>query len=61
MTHITVIDDHPEASHDVYVVSNTIGRNLVCWKLSQGVSGGFVPGSVNVVGRHAIGQCASLV
>ena len=60
LTDITVVDEHPGAP-GVYVVRNTIGRNLTCMGLTPGVSGGFVPGSVNVVGRNAIGQCASLV
>lgn len=60
LTNITVNDEHPGAP-GVYVVSNRIGRNLSCWGLVPGVSGGFVPGAVNVVGRHASGQCASLV
>jgi hypothetical protein len=58
--HITLHDVDPGAP-GVYVVRNTIARNLVCWKLNPGVSGGFIPGEVNVVGGHAIGQCASLV
>ena len=57
---IKVTDAHPGAP-GVYIVQNTIGSNLTCFGLTPGVSGGFVPGSVNVVGRHAIGQCASLV
>lgn len=57
---ITVQDEHPGAP-GVYVVSNTIGRNLVCVGLEPGVSGGFVPGAVNVVGGGAYGQCQSLV
>lgn len=57
---IAVHDEHPGAP-GVYVVRNTVGRNLVCYGLTPGVSGGFVPGSVNVVGGHAIGQCAALV
>ncbi len=57
---ITVTDAHPGAP-GVYVVSNTVGRNLSCWRLTPGVSGGFVPGAVNVVGGHATGQCAALV
>lgn len=57
---ITVNDEHPGAP-GVYVVSNTIGRNLHCRGLVPGVSGGFVPGAVNIVGRHATGQCAALV
>ena len=60
LTHITVTDIHPGAP-GVYIVRNTIGRNLICTGLTPGVSGGFVPGSVNVVGRNATGQCASLV
>lgn len=60
LKNITVVDEHPDAP-GVYVVRNTIGRNLICEGLAPGVSGGFVPGSVNVVGRHAIGQCAGLV
>ena len=61
LTDITVTEDHPEASQAVYVVRNTVGRNLTCTGLGPHVSGGFVPGSVNVVGRNAVGQCASLV
>jgi hypothetical protein len=60
LTDITVVDEHPGAP-GVYVVRNTVGRNLNCSGLAPGVSGGFVPGSVNVVGRNATGQCASLV
>lgn len=60
LTHIEVIDVHPGAP-GVYIVRNSIGRNLICRGLTPGVSGGFVPGSVNVVGHKAIGQCASLV
>ncbi len=60
LTDITVIDEHPDAP-GVYVVRNTITRNLNCSGLTPGVSGGFVPGSVNVVGGNATGQCAPLV
>ncbi len=42
------------------VASNTVGRNLVCWGLAPAVSGGVVPGEVNVVGGLALGQCANL-
>lgn len=58
---ITLTEDHPGASQSVYIVRNNVGRNLICLRLAPGVSGGFVPGSVNVVGGRAIGQCASLV
>lgn len=47
-------------SSGFYIVQNTIGRKLNCWALTPGASGGFVPGSVNVVGRKATGQCAAL-
>ncbi len=60
LTDITINDEHPGAP-GVYVVRNTIGRNLTCTGITPGVSGGFVPGSVNIVGRNANGQCASLV
>ena len=60
LTNITLHDEDPGAP-GVYVVRNTIKRNLVCFGLVPGVSGGFIPGEVNVVGRHAVGQCASLV
>ena len=56
LTNITVGD-----TDAVFVVRNTIGRNLTCMGLGPNVSGGFVPGSVNVVGRNANGQCAALV
>ncbi|HYN56708.1 MAG TPA: hypothetical protein VES03_05870 [Motilibacterales bacterium] len=59
LTNITVTEDHPEASYSVFIVSNTVGRNLTCRGLAPGVSGGW--GGVNVVGRNANGQCASLV
>jgi hypothetical protein len=61
LTNITLTETHPEASGAVYIVRNTIGKNLNCTALSPTVSGGFVPGSVNVVGRNANGQCADLV
>ena len=61
----TLIDitlhDVDRGAPGVYVVRNTIKRNLICFGLNPGVSGGFIPGEVNVVGGHAIGQCASLV
>ena len=60
LTNIALSDPDPGAP-GVYVVRNTIRDNLVCFGLTPGVSGGFIPGEVNVVGRHAIGQCASLV
>ena len=60
LVHITATDPG-DPGRLVFVVRNTIGQNLVCAGLAPGVSGGFFPGEVNVVGRHAIGQCASLI
>ena len=60
LTNIALSDPHPDAP-GVYIVRNTIGSNLTCTGLTPGVSGGFIPGSVNTVGRNAIGQCAALV
>jgi len=57
---ITLHDVDPGAP-GVYVVQNTIGHDLFCAQLDPGVSGGFVPGAVNVVGGHAFGQCKDLV
>ncbi len=57
---ITLHDPDPGAP-GVYVVRNVIRRNLTCAGLKPGVSGGFIPGEVNVVGGRALGQCASLV
>lgn len=61
LTNITLTEDHLGASQQVYVVRNEVGRNLICMGITNGVSGGFIPGSVNVVGRNEIGQCAGLV
>jgi hypothetical protein len=60
LIHITATDPG-DPGRLVFVVRNTVGRNLICAGLAPGVSGGFFPGEVNVVGRHAIGQCASLI
>jgi hypothetical protein len=61
LTDITLTEDHPDASKVVFIVRNTIAWNLTCMGLAEGVSGGFFPGSVNIVGRNANGQCAALV
>lgn len=60
LANIALSDPDPGAP-GVFIVRNTIGRILTCTGLTPGVSGGFAPGSVNVVGRNATGQCASLV
>lgn len=59
LTNIAITDVDPGPG--VYIVKNTVGRNLSCSGLTPGVSGGFVPGSVNTVGGNATGQCAALV
>jgi hypothetical protein len=56
---ITETDTDPDPAVEVAV--NTIGRNLICFGLSPRAAGGTIPGQVNVVRGHAIGQCASLV
>jgi hypothetical protein len=61
LTNITVTEDHPDASLSVYIVRNTIGRNLTCMGLGPALSFGFYPGQVNVVGHNANGQCANPV
>ena len=56
---ITVHDvDSPPPG--VTIVENTVARNLNCFGLVPGVSGGFIPGEVNHVGHKATGQCASI-
>jgi hypothetical protein len=55
------VTDPGDPGRLVFVVRNTIGWNLNCKGLAPGVSGGFSPGEVNVVGHNAYGQCASLV
>lgn len=55
------VTDTDEGFHAVYIVKNTVTRNLTCTGLTPAVSGGFVPGSVNTVGGNATGQCAALV
>jgi hypothetical protein len=56
---ITAHDVDP-GSIGINVVENTIARNLNCFGLVPGVSGGFIPGEVNHVGHKATGQCASI-
>lgn len=57
---ISVTDTHPGAP-GMYIVQNKVHRNLVCYGITPGVSGGFVPGAVNTVGGHTFGQCTALV
>jgi hypothetical protein len=59
LTNITATDPG-DPGRTVAVVENTVAWNLSCTGLAPGVSGGFIPGEVNHVGRNANGQCASL-
>lgn len=45
----------------VNLVINTIGHNLNCSGLGPRLSGGFIPGAVNIVGHQTTGQCVGLV
>ena len=60
LTDITVTDNHPEAS-GVFVVRNTIGRNLNCTGLAPGRVRRFLPRQRQRRRRQRTGQCASLV
>jgi hypothetical protein len=60
LTNITATDPG-DPGRTVAVVENTVAWNLNCTGLAPGVSGGFIPGEVNHVGRNANGQCASLI
>ncbi|MEO6998505.1 MAG: hypothetical protein ABI112_10520 [Terracoccus sp.] len=55
------VTDTDKGAPGAYVVRNTIGQNLICAGVTPGISGGFKPGEVNVVGRRAYGQCKTLV
>lgn len=59
LTNITATDAG-DPGRLVFVVRNTVGRNLTCMGLVPGVSGGFVPNLHNTVGGNEIGQCAGL-
>jgi hypothetical protein len=62
LSNIHITDGLPpnsDTSPTIFVASNTVGHNLICWGLGPNVSGGFSP-EVNVVGGQALGQCANL-
>jgi hypothetical protein len=64
LTDITATDPEEVAAGGtptVFVVRNTIGRNLTCTGIGPALSFGFYPGQVNTVGHKATGQCASPV
>jgi hypothetical protein len=56
---ITETDTDPNPA--VEIVVNTIGGNLICIGLLPRAAGGFIPGQVNTVGGHTVGQCVGLV
>jgi hypothetical protein len=60
LTNITATDPEDETP-PVFIVRNTIGRNLTCTGIGPALSFGFYPGQVNVVGKNANGQCANPV
>jgi hypothetical protein len=61
LTNITIDTGPTPPAEIINVGSNAIGRNLICFGLAPAVSEGFVPpGTPNVVGGKAIGQCANL-
>jgi hypothetical protein len=63
---VVLINDHitdglppnNDPNPTISVATNTIGQNLICFGLGPAVGGGFGP--PNVVGGHALGQCANL-
>jgi phage baseplate assembly protein gpV len=66
MTLINITATDPEevaagGTPPVYVVRNTIDRNLTCFGLGPALSFGFYPGQANTVGHRALGQCANPV
>ena len=53
---LTGVDDTTGSGlNSLFVVRNSIGRNIACFRLTPGVFG-----YGNNIGRHALGQCASL-
>jgi hypothetical protein len=62
LTNVNITDGLPpnnDPMPTIFVASNQVGRNLVCWGLGPYLAGGF-PGEVNVVGGKRIGQCDNL-
>jgi hypothetical protein len=55
LTNITVTDP-TDPTPTAFVVSNTIGENLICEGIGPNLIAGF-PGEWNVVGHQTIGQC----
>jgi hypothetical protein len=51
-----IISDPGDPTPTIFVVSNMVGRNLICTALGPYLVAGF-PGEFNVVGGQAYGQC----
>ena len=60
LTDIMSTDPDDEGFAAVSVVVNTIGRNLNCSGLGPRLTGGAIPGEVNIVGHKTTGQCVGL-
>lgn len=61
LSNIWAVDPADGGFGAVNIVINTIGRNLNCSGLGPRLSGGFIPGAVNIVGHQTTGQCVGLV
>jgi hypothetical protein len=61
LSNIWAVDPGDGGFGAVNIVINTIGRNLNCSGLGPRLSGGFIPGAVNIVGHQTTGQCVGLV
>jgi hypothetical protein len=58
---ITATDPEEDGNGAVSVVVNTIGKNLNCEGLGPRLTGGAIPGEVNIVGHNTTGQCVGLL
>ena len=54
------LNDPGDPTPTMFIVRNTIGRNLICAGLAPYVAGGFGTDVPNTVGGQALGQCANL-
>ena len=61
LSNIWAVDPADGGFGAVNLVINTIGQNLNCSGLGPRLSGGFIPGAVNIVGHQTTGQCVGLV
>ena len=61
LTNITATDPEEDGNGAVSVVVNTVEGNLNCEHLGPRLSGGAIPGEVNMVAGKTTGQCVGLV